>query len=112
MDDSDDDFGVAKNRCAACGEVNRPGHACANGVRKKMRRVPKTVREASLFKAPTGASAPGVSGKRKERTPEDDLFGSDSSEDEDCFIVKCVPPTKKAKQLPASTGNASNASDH
>eukprot|EP00966_Prymnesium_polylepis_P126753 2931302-Prymnesium_polylepis.1 len=86
MEDSDEDFVVAKNRCAACGEVNRPGHACASGVCKKMRRVPKTVREAVLFNPPTGASAPVASGKRKERTLEDDLFGSDSSEDDDCFI--------------------------
>eukprot|EP00966_Prymnesium_polylepis_P241523 5585342-Prymnesium_polylepis.1 len=71
MEDSDEDFVVAKNRCAACGEVNHPGKFCASGVRNKMRRVPKTVREAVLSK-PTGASAPVASGKRKERTLEDD----------------------------------------
>eukprot|EP00966_Prymnesium_polylepis_P236025 5458480-Prymnesium_polylepis.1 len=86
MEDSDEDFVVAKARCATCGEVNRPGHACASSVRKKTRRVPKKLREAALLKPPTGASAPVVSGKRKERTVEDDLFGSDSSEDDDCFI--------------------------
>eukprot|EP00966_Prymnesium_polylepis_P242587 5609781-Prymnesium_polylepis.1 len=70
------------------------------------------LREAALFKPPTGASAPVVSGKRKERTLEDDLFGSDSSEDDDCFIVESGPLTKKAKQQVASTANAPNASDH
>ena len=38
--------------------------------------------------------------------------GSDSSEDDDCFIVNCVPPTKKAKRPVASTANEAHASDH